>query len=155
MISPIDIEKQEFRKTAFGGYDREEVDEFMARLLQDYRTVYMDNVSLKDKVNMLSAAVTKYKSMEEVLQSTLIVAQTTSDELKSAAHDRAKIITDEAEMKASKIMDEARQELADARNELANVKIQISSYKKQVLALLQGIVNTIENIPEDTERTDS
>ncbi|MBR2847251.1 MAG: DivIVA domain-containing protein [Clostridia bacterium] len=155
MISPIDIEKKEFRKTAFGGYDREEIDEFMSMLLQDYRTIYMENVSLKDKVNMLSSAVTKYKSMEEVLQSTLIVAQTTSDELKSAAHDRAKLITDEAEIKAGKIMDEARQELADARNELANVKIQISSYKKQMLALLQGIVNTIENIPEDTERTDS
>ena len=154
MISPIDIEIQEFRKTAFGGYDREEVDEFMTRLLQDYRTVYMDNVSLKDKVNMLSAAVTKYKSMEEVLQSTLIVAQTTSDELKSAAHDRAKIITDEAEIKAIKIIEQARQELSDARNEMTNIKVQISSYKQQMLALLQGIINTVENIPEDTERTD-
>lgn len=155
MISPIDIEKKEFRRTAFGGYDREEIDEFMSMLLQDYRTIYMENVSLKDKVNALSSAVAKHKSMEDVLQNTLIVAQTTSDELKAAAHDRAKLITDEAELKANKMMEQARSELADARNELTNVKVQISSYKKQMLALLQGIINTIENIPEDTERTDS
>ncbi len=155
MFSPIDLEKKEFKKVTFGGYDREEIDEFMSMLLQDYRTIYMENVSLKDKVNMLSSAVTKYKSMEEVLQSTLIVAQTTSDELKSAAHDRAKIITDEAEIKANKMIEQARQELSDARGELANIKVQISSYKKQMLALLQSIINTVENIPEDTERTDS
>lgn len=155
MISPIDIEKKEFRKTAFGGYDREEVDEFMSMLLQDYRTIYMENVSMKDKVNMLSSAVAKHKSMEDVLQNTLIVAQTTSDELKTAAHERARVITEEAEVKAAKIIEDARRELADAKSELATVNVQISSYKKQMLALLQGIINTIENIPEDTERTDS
>ena len=70
MLSPIDLETKEFKKT-LGGYNREDVDQFMTMLFQDYKTLYMENVSLKDKVNMLSSAVTKYKSMEDVLQSTL------------------------------------------------------------------------------------
>ena len=98
MLSPIDLETKEFKKSAFGGYDKEEVDQFMDLIFQDYKTLYMDNVSLKDKVNTLSSAVTKYKSMEDILQNTLIVAQTTSDELKKSANDRARLIVEEADV---------------------------------------------------------
>ena len=154
MLTPIDLETKEFKKAAFGGYDREEVDQFMALLFQDYKTVYMENVSLKDKVNMLSSAVTKYKSMEDVLQNTLIVAQTTSDELKSSAHERAKVIMEDAENKAQQTVFEAQKRVSDANAQFASVQMQIANYKKQMLMTIQGIYDMINNIPEDTERND-
>ncbi len=154
MLTPIDLETKEFKKTAIGGYDREEIDQFMAMIFQDYKTIYMENVALKDKVNMLSAAVTKYKSMEDVLQNTLIVAQTTSDELKSSAHDRAKIIMEEAETRAQQTMFEAQKQVSEATTQFATVKMQIANYKKQMLLSIQGIYDMINNIPEDIERND-
>ncbi len=154
MLTPIDLETKEFKKKALGGYDCEEIDQFMAMLFQDYKTIYMENVALKDKVNMLSAAVTKYKSMEDVLQNTLIVAQTTSDELKSSAHDRAKIIMEDAENKAQQTVFEAQKAVSVAKTELKAVKTQISNYKLQMLATIRGIYDMVNNIPEDTERND-
>ncbi len=153
MLSPIDLETKEFKKT-LGGYSREDVDGFMAMLFQDYKTLYMENVSLKDKVNMLSSAVSKYKSMEDVLQSTLVVAQSASDELKNSAREKAGVIVEEAELKAGKIEIEARQKLSSIENEYNNVKLQMSSYKKQIASLLEGILETVKNLPDDTERKD-
>ena len=151
MLSPIDLETKEFKKT-LGGYGREDVDSFMTMVFQDYKTLYMENVSLKDKVNMLSSAVSKYKSMEDVLQSTLVVAQTASDELKNSAREKAGVIVEEAELKAGKIEIEARQKLSTIENEFNNVKLQLSSYKQQITSLLEGILETVKSLPEDTER---
>ena len=155
MLTPIDLETKEFKKTAIGGYDREEIDQFMAMIFQDYKTIYMENVALKDKVNTLSSAVTKYKSMEDVLQNTLIVAQTTSDELKSSAHDRARVIMEDAETRAQQTVFEAQKKVSDATSQLANVKMQIANYKNQMLMAIQGIYEMVNNIPEDTERNDT
>ena len=154
MFSPIDLETKEFKKVALGGYDKEEIDRFMAMLFQDYKTIYMENISLKDKVNALSSAVTKYKSMEDILQNTLVVAQTTSDELKTAARDRAKAIIDEAEAQAQTALLEAQEKVSNAALEYKNVKLQISAYKKQMMTMLKNVYDTVENIPNDTERND-
>lgn len=154
MLTPIDLETKEFKKTAIGGYDREEIDQFMAMLFQDYKTIYMENVSLKDKVNTLSSAVTKYKSMEDVLQNTLIVAQTTSDELKSSAHDRAKVIMEEAENRAQQTIFDAQKQVSEATAQLSAIKMQVSNYKRQMLAAIQGVYDMVNSIPEETERND-
>ena len=153
MLSPIDLETKEFKKT-LGGYSREDVDAFMTMLFQDYKNLYMENVSLKDKVNMLSAAVSKYKSMEDVLQSTLVVAQSASDELKNSAREKAGVIVEEAELKAGKIEIEAKQKLSAIENEFNNVKMQLASYKKQISSLLEGILETVNNLPVDAERNE-
>lgn len=153
MLSPIDLETKEFKKT-LGGYNREDVDQFMAMIFQDYKTLYMENVSLKDKVNMLSSAVSKYKSMEEVLQSTLVVAQSASDELKNSAREKAAVILEEAEMKAGKIEIESRQKLSSLENDYNNIKLQMTSYKHQIQAMLEGILESVKNLPEDAERNE-
>lgn len=153
MLSPIDLETKEFKKT-LGGYNREDVDQFMTMIFQDYKTIYMENVSLKDKVNMLSSAVSKYKSMEDVLQSTLVVAQTASDELKNTAREKAGVIVEEAELRAGKVELEAKQKLSRIENDYNNIKLQLSSYKQQITALLEGILDTVKSLPEDTERNE-
>lgn len=150
MLSPIDLETKEFKKT-LGGYSREDVDQFMTMLFQDYKTLYMENVSLKDKVNMLSSAVTKYKSMEDVLQSTLVVAQSASDELKNSAREKAAVIVEEAELKAGKIEIESRQKVSSLENEYNNIKMQLANYKHQIASMLEGILQAVNKLPEDIE----
>ena len=153
MLSPIDLETKEFKKT-LGGYNREDVDQFMTMMFQDYKTLYMENVSLKDKVNMLSSAVSKYKSMEEVLQSTLVVAQSASDELKNSAREKASVILEEAELKAGKIEIESRQKLSALENDYNNIKLQMTSYKHQIKSMLEGILESVKNLPEEAERNE-
>lgn len=150
MLSPIDLETKEFKKT-LGGYSREDVDQFMTMLFQDYKTLYMENVSLKDKVNMLSSAVAKYKSMEDVLQSTLVVAQSASDELKNSAREKAAVIVEEAELKAGKIEIESKQKVSSLENEYNNIKMQLTNYKHQIASMLEGILQAVKKLPEDIE----
>lgn len=48
MITPQDIHEQEF-KTAFRGYDKDEVDAFLQAVADSYQTLMADNIALKDR----------------------------------------------------------------------------------------------------------
>jgi cell division initiation protein len=48
LITPQDIHEQEF-KTAFRGYDKDEVDAFLQAVADSYQTLMADNIALKDR----------------------------------------------------------------------------------------------------------
>lgn len=99
MITPMDIENKEFKK-GFRGYNEEEVDEFLDIVKEDFENLYRENLDLKEKLKLYQEQVSRYKSIEETLNATLITAQTAAEDTCSAANKKAKIIVEEAELKS-------------------------------------------------------
>ena len=103
MITPIEIQNKEFRRT-FRGYNEEEVDEFLKIITDDFQSLYRENMDLQEKVKLYKEQVSRYKSIEETLNATLITAQTAAEDTCSAANKKAKIIVEEAELKSKQII---------------------------------------------------
>ena len=60
------------------GYNVEEVDEFLDLLTVDYEKVYKEMSDAKGKVDELNESLEHYRSIENTLQSTLMMAQSTA-----------------------------------------------------------------------------
>ena len=120
MLTPIDIQNKTF-EVKFRGYSSQEVDDFMDLIMKDYETLYQENISLKDRVTVLSNAVEQYKKMEETLQNSIILAQKTGEDIKKTANEKANNIVHEAEMKADSLVREANANLSGLKNELNSV----------------------------------
>ncbi len=73
MITPMDIENKEFKK-GFRGYNEEEVDEFLDIVKEDFENLYRENLDLKKNLSYIRG-VSRYKSIEETLNATLITAE--------------------------------------------------------------------------------
>ncbi|WP_105619622.1 DivIVA domain-containing protein [Vallitalea okinawensis] len=123
MLTPLDIENQKFKKTAIG-YDSKEVDKFLGKVLMSYERVYKENIELKDKITVLNDGIQYYKTMEKTLQDTLVSAEKSASDVKSAAYKKADAIEREAEIRA-------KQQLDDARNSLFEMNQQITALQKQ------------------------
>ena len=147
MLTPLDIETKVF-KTSLGRYKKDEVDEFMKTVMTDYKELYMERIALKDKIVALTEAVSRYKSMEDVLQSSIVVAQSTGEEVKRAASDKAKNIVEEAEIKANAIIVDAQQKVSRIDMEMSNMKIQLSSYRRQMEQILKNALDMVETMPQ-------
>ena len=91
MITPMDIENKEFKK-GFRGYNEEEVDEFLDSVKEDFENLYRENLDLKEKLKLYQEQVSRYKSIEETLNATLITAQTAAEDTCNAANKKARII---------------------------------------------------------------
>jgi len=96
MITPMDIRNKEFKK-AFKGYKEDEVDEFLDKVVADYERIYRENGELKDRIAIDNDRIESYNSMEKSLQSTLLIAQTTAEDIVANARKKAEMIINEAE----------------------------------------------------------
>ena len=88
MITPLDIENKKFSKQMMNGYSVEEVDDFLDELTLDYEKAYKESTELKVKVDELENSIVHYKTIEETIQNTLVMAQSTADEVKEVAKNK-------------------------------------------------------------------
>ena len=121
MITPVDLENKEFKKS-FRGYDMEEVEAFLGELVKDYGRIYRENASLKDKNAILNDAVENYKGMEETMRSAIISAQRTRDEIIRNAHEQADNIVKDAKVRAQELLNDMDGRIQALNRECAEIE---------------------------------
>ena len=78
MITPQQIDQVSFSKAPFGGYNMQQVDEFLEPLTEDYVTLYKENALLKSKMRVLASKLEEYRKSG-------VEAKNASGEAKAAA----------------------------------------------------------------------
>ena len=78
---------------------------------------------LKCRVSTLNETVQHYKVLEESLQHSILVAQHTAEQIKTNACDKAKIIVDEAEVKAQKLLMKLPPKPVKSRKNMNSLKV--------------------------------
>ena len=81
MFTPQQIEQIAFKKATFGGYDMQQVDEFLEPLTEDYVTLYKENALLKSKMRVLVGKLEEYRKNEAQMKDAVVNAQKTCDKM--------------------------------------------------------------------------
>mgnify|MGYP000975480576 CR=1 FL=1 len=166
MITPLDIQKKEFRR-GLRGYREEEVDAFLDRVIEDYENLFRENQVLKEKIAMLEENIGRYREMEEVLKNTMIMAQKNADELRQNAEKEASLLLDQArleaeqitseaeekaaelmqvsEQKASELLNEAEEKVRLLSEEFHRLEKEAQAFKIKLLALLRAQMKLLED----------
>ena len=149
MITPLDIDNKRFSKQMVNGYSVEEVDDFLDELTADYSKNYKEVNELRAKVEELNNSLVQYKTIESTLQNTLVMAQSTAEEVKNVAKQKADQIVDEAKSNAQKQVDELNNEIIMKQKELEDVKKQFDIYKAKMESLLISQLELIKDINKE------
>ncbi len=149
MITPLDIENKKFSKQLMNGYSVEEVDDFLDELTADYSKSYKEATELKAKVDELTKSLEHYKTIEETLQNTLVMAQTTADDVKKVAQQQADQIINEAKSMAQKQAGDLDNEMIAKKKELEDVKKQFDIYKAKMESLLISQLELLKDVNKD------
>ena len=149
MITPLDIENKKFSKQMMNGYSVEEVDEFLDDLTADYSKNYKEATELRSKIEELTKSLEHYKTIEETLQNTLVMAQTTADDVKKVANQQAEQIINEAKATAQKQVGDLDNEIIAKKKELEDVKKQFDIYKAKMESLLISQLELLKDINKE------
>ena len=149
MITPLDIENKRFAKQMVNGYSVEDVDDFLDELTVEYSKNYKEVSELRTKVEELNNSLVQYKTIESTLQNTLVMAQTTAEEVKNVAKQKADQIIDEAKANAQKQVDELNNEILLKQKELDDVKKQFDIYKAKMESLLISQLELLKDINKE------
>ena len=149
MRTPLDIENKKFGKQMMNGYSVEEVDDFLDDLTVDYSKNYKEITELKAKVEELTASLNHYKSIESTLQNTLLMAQETSEEVKSVAKQKAEQIINDAKALSEKRVNELNNEITLKEQALEDIKKQFDIYKAKMESLLISQLELLKEVNKD------
>ena len=124
MLTPLDIENKRFSKQMMNGYSVEEVDDFLDEIGVDYARKQKELVEAQKKVEELTLSMEKYRTLEDTLQNTLVMAQSTAEEVKKVAKQQDEQIVSEARSGAQKEADILDQQIMYKRKELEDLQKQ-------------------------------
>ncbi len=143
MITPLDIQSKEFKKR-IGGYEKADVDEFFALVCEEYDKLYTENGSLRERVNTLTEAVKQYRTIEDTLQDTLVIAQKTGEEVKKSAYDKGEVIISEATARAGAIIEKAKADSLEIIKKNKELKAEFEACKAKLLSILNSEIAILE-----------
>ena len=149
MYTPLDIENKKFAKQMMNGYSVEEVDNFLDELTLDYEKLYKESNENKGKIAELEASLVKYKNLESTLQNTLVMAQSTADEIKKVAKQEAEQIVKDAQGTARGQLMEIEQQITIKTKELEDLKKQMDVYKAKMESLLISQLELLKEVNKE------
>ena len=119
MLTPQEAESHVFPKASFGGYNMLQVDNFLDSLIEDYRTLYQENISLKNKMK-------EYRATEDAMRMTLHSAQKMADAMVKEGEAKKQAAIDQAvsavEARSQEVRAQMEQEEQAVRTRLEGIQ---------------------------------
>lgn len=142
-ITPMDIEQQEFSRS-FRGYNEEEVDDFLDKIVKDYEGLINENIKLNEEIEKMKERLKEFSEIEENLRSALLNAQKAAEEMKGKVENEAKIIIEKAEMEAEKVKQRVFQREDEMKNEIDNLRRYKFIFKEKFKSMLNLYLKMLE-----------
>ncbi len=136
-LTVLDIANKEF-KVSLRGYNQDEVDEFLDEVMRNYEAVIRENDDLRQNTSGMGEKLEQYRQLEQTLQSTLIVAQSTADEMKQSARKEAELVVREAQARARELIQKAENQVVQQQAEVERIKRDTDQFRARVKSLLES-----------------
>lgn len=138
------------------GYDPKEVNQFVdqiinhvEKMIADMKAKDTEIAKLKNYIEStvdMKQKLDHYEGMERTLNRAILLAERTSDQIKSSANREGEIILEEAKQNASRILNDAliRAEKTDA--EAAMLRRNIGVFKRRLRSIIEQQLEIVDDI---------
>ena len=157
-VAPRGDNVEKFNRT-LRGYDPEEVNKFLDKVISQVEQMVNDIKSKDAKINELKSLeienqnlkdkLAQYERMEATLNRAIMMAQKTSDQIKVSARKESEAILEEAKNNANRIINEALLKAEKAENEANMLRRNINIFKRRVRDIVEAqleVVNEMDQV---------
>jgi cell division initiation protein len=136
-ITPLDIQKHRFRKK-LRGYDAREVQAFLTSFAEQYEMVIRENQQQREEIALLREQVKEHEERGRILKMTLVTAQQAAEDVREAARREAETHVKEAELKAERMMEVARERISSYEGRL----IELKTLKRELVDRIEAMIRS-------------
>ncbi len=156
-LTPLEIRKQEFRKS-IRGLDQVEVQTFLEMVAEQYEALLEENKALNRRIIELETKLHNFQESEKTLRETLLNVQEVKKQSEESSRRKADLVIKEAELKAAEILDSTRKESRQIREEIGWLKSQKESFINRLRHILVSQVELLsvmeidDVLPEESKK---
>jgi cell division initiation protein len=136
-MTPVEIRHVQLGR-GFRGYSRELVDRLLKDVADSFEDVWRERADLADRVEQLELDLVRHKELEGLLRTTLVSAESASQQLREQARKEAETIVGEAHAEARAVARRAAAEKERLDTELRRIK-----------SLLRSALDSLDDAAED------
>jgi len=152
-LTPLDIHNKEFNR-AFRGYSEAEVDEFLDLVVKEFESLIRENAELKDRLDEVERTLERYRSIEETLNKTLVLAQQAAEEARAQGEREAELIRERARADAERIVKEAREQARRAVTDYEEMRREAELFRLRMKTLLRAQLELFEEKERELEEAE-
>ncbi|GBC92957.1 Septum site-determining protein DivIVA [bacterium HR15] len=149
-LTVLEIETKKFRRR-LRGYDPVAVDAFLQEVAAHYEEVLTENHQLREELIGLREEVQRYRTLENTLKESLVLAQKSADETRANAHREAELIMREARLQADQVRREAEARVQQLMREIESLEARKRAVILELRALLLAHLQALEPIEVDIQ----
>lgn len=144
-LSPLDVRKKkdDFARS-LRGYDADQVDSFLDVVAERLEKLVREERSLRERVASLEEELQRYREREKALNDALLAAQELREEARTQAEREAELRIEEAEARAEKIVDSAREEAREAERRLEDLRRRRDAFLRSFRGTLERFLDEVE-----------
>ncbi|TMT02002.1 DivIVA domain-containing protein [Apilactobacillus kunkeei] len=157
VLSPQDIHNKEF-SVKMRGYNIDEVNEFLDRIIKDYQLTLSENIDMKNRLKQAEDELKYFNGMKDSLNQSIIIAQNAADKVKVEAQNEANKVTEQSRKQADEILNDASVKAKDIVENISNqsksllianddLRKTTESFREKIRTLLESQMQFV-NSPE-------
>ena len=148
-VTPLELRQRQFT-TVMRGYDRAEVNTFLAQAADDFEALMLETDRLRLEAGKAEAALNEHRGQEKQLSNTLLTAQKIADDIREKAqHDAARFISD-AEGRIAMMVEKSHSRVGEVQREIEALRVK----RREVEISLEGLVATLNKTLENVRDRD-
>lgn len=150
-VTPLDLRQQKFR-SVMRGYDRAEVEAFLAETAEDYEQALREADRLRDDLARVQSSLDEHREGERNLRNTLLTAQKLADEIRHNAESEAQRIVREAEGRADLLLHKAQLRLEEVQREIDGLRLKRRDVENSLESSIATLRNALDFVREQDQK---
>ena len=153
MMSPNELKNKTFQP-AFRGYDREEVDRFLAEVAEEMLKLQTGYEALSLRLAKTEAELAEKVTNEDAIRRALVESQTAAAQVIENARQKGEELEALTREKCGKVIEEFRENIRIERERLHTLRAQTANFKARIYELYQGQIEMVEGITKQLDEPD-
>jgi cell division initiation protein len=153
-LTAMDVEQQEFPRK-MRGYDPQDVRLFLRSVAEEIERLHLENGQLREQVGAARTALDEFRRREQMLQQTLVTAQSMSGEMKEKARAEAELVVRRARLGAERMLQQAQDQLARLESEISRCKLERELFERRLRGTIEEHLALLEQRRSDGRELDN
>jgi len=150
----MDVESQEF-PVRFRGYDPQDVRLFLRSVAEELERLNLENGRLREQVGAAKTAVDEFRRREQMLQQTLVTAQSMSGEMKEKAKAEAELLLRRTRLNSERMLQQAQDQLARLESEISRCRLERDLFERRLRGTIEEHLSMLDQRRSDGQELDN
>lgn len=143
-LTPLEIRNMVFPKKRFNGLDEDSVKTFLDKVSRDFEEQNKELRQVSEELRLAKEHNSEQLGLQTALKEAMLQAQKAGGIIKHNAEKESMLLLKESELKAEKMLDDARIELKSLTDEVRSLKNIKRKLKSELRVILQSYLDMLQ-----------